>query len=208
MRTFSYHTNHRTILGDLHTPVGTYLKVRDVFPQSALMESSDYHGSENNRSFIGLCPLASIAIGHGQVLFRLPDGGREEHELGQHYRVEDALNDFLSRFHVEGEYRQYCGLYGYTSFNAVRYFEDIDVKDSREAINDAPDLLPSTTHPTCYTYYISMSSSSTTTAANCSCWRCRPRANPTAGWTVCNVPSTTATTPSTTSTPPALSPRP
>ncbi len=141
MRTFSYHTNHRTILGDLHTPVGTYLKVRDVFPQSALMESSDYHGSENNRSFIGLCPLASIAIGHGQVLFRLPDGGREEHELGQHYRVEDALNDFLSRFHVEGEYRQYCGLYGYTSFNAVRYFEDIDVKDSREAINDAPDLL-------------------------------------------------------------------
>ena len=141
MRTFSYHTNHRTILGDLHTPVGTYLKVRDVFPQSALMESSDYHGSENNRSFIGLCPLASIAIGHGQVLFRLPDGGREERDLTPDYRVEDALNDFLSRFHVEGEYRQYCGLYGYTSFNAVRYFEDIAVKDSREAINDAPDLL-------------------------------------------------------------------
>ena len=141
MKTFTYHTHHRTLLGDLHTPVGTYLRLRDIFPQSALMESSDYHGSENNRSFIGLCPLASIAIGHGKVLFRLPDGEREEHELTAHYRVENALNDFLARFHVEGEYRQYCGLYGYTSFNAVRYFENIDVKDSREAINDAPDLL-------------------------------------------------------------------
>ena len=141
MKTFSYHTKHRTLLGDLHTPVGTYLKVRDIFPQSALMESSDYHGSENNRSFIGLCPLASIAIEHGQVLLRLPDGTREARALDGQYRVEDALNDFLARFRVTGEYSRYCGLYGYTSFNAVRYFEDIAVKDSREAINDAPDLL-------------------------------------------------------------------
>ena len=56
MNTYNYQTISRTILGDLHTPVSTYLKVRDVFPQSALMESSYYHGSENNRSFIGLCP--------------------------------------------------------------------------------------------------------------------------------------------------------
>jgi hypothetical protein len=55
--------------------------------------------------------------------------------------VENALNDFLCRFRVEGEYSNYCGLYGYTSFNAVRYFENIPVKDSREATNDAPDML-------------------------------------------------------------------
>ena len=59
MKKFPYQIQTRTLLGDLHTPVSTYLKVRDTFPQSALMESSDYHGSENNRSFIGpqLCPL-------------------------------------------------------------------------------------------------------------------------------------------------------
>ena len=45
MKTFTYTTRCKTILGDLHTPVSTYLKVRDIFPQSALMESSDYHGS-------------------------------------------------------------------------------------------------------------------------------------------------------------------
>ncbi|WP_297645275.1 anthranilate synthase component I family protein [uncultured Bacteroides sp.] len=131
----------RTVLGDLHTPVSTYLKVRDLFPQSALMESSDYHGSENNRSFIALCPLASIAIEHGTAVFRLPGDIREEHPLTDEYRVENAINDFRAHFHVTGEYSEYCGLYGYTSFNAVRYFEDIPVKDSREATNDAPDML-------------------------------------------------------------------
>ena len=55
--------------------------------------------------------------------------------------MENALNDFLGRFRVEDEYSNYCGLYGYTSFNAVRYFENIPVKDSREATNDAPDML-------------------------------------------------------------------
>ena len=138
---YHYQTISRTVLGDLHTPVSTYLKVRDLFPQSALMESSDYHGSENNRSFIALCPLASIAIEHGTAVFRLPGDIREEHPLTDEYRVENAINDFRAHFHVTGEYSEYCGLYGYTSFSAVRYFEDIPVKDSREATNDAPDML-------------------------------------------------------------------
>ena len=141
MKQYDYKTISRTMLGDLHTPVSTYLKVRDIFPQSALMESSDYHGSENNRSFIALCPLASVSIDHGTAIFRLPDDSREEHPITDTYRVENALNDFLAHFHVEGEYSNYCGLYGYTSFNAVRYFENIPVKDSREATNDAPDML-------------------------------------------------------------------
>ncbi len=141
MKTYRYHTVSRTVLGDLHTPVSCYLKVRDLFPQSALMESSDYHGSENNRSFIGLCPVASIGIEHGTAVMRLPDESREEHPLQPGYRVEDALNGFIHRFQVSGEYSRYCGLYGYTSFNAVRYFEEIPVKDSRESRNDAPDIL-------------------------------------------------------------------
>ena len=141
MKQYDYQTVSRTILGDLHTPVSTYLKVRDIFPQSALMESSDYHGSENNRSFIALCPVASVSIDNGAAIFRLPDGRREERPVTEEYRVENALRDFLDRFHVEGEYSNYCGLYGYTSFNAVRYFENIAVKDSREATNDAPDML-------------------------------------------------------------------
>ena len=141
MKKFTYHTVYKTVLGDLHTPVSTYLKVRDIFPQSALMESSDYHGSENNRSFIGLQPMASVAIDHGNAIFNFPDGSKEERPVSESYRVDQAINDFLSRFEVTGEYSNYCGLYGYTSFNAVRYFENIPVKDSKESRNDAPDML-------------------------------------------------------------------
>lgn len=141
MKQFTYHTVHKTVLGDLHTPVSTYLKVRDIFPQSALMESSDYHGSENNRSFIALRPLANIAINHGIATFTFPDGSIQKKNITDTYRVDNAINDFLSCFKVTGEYNNYCGLYGYTAFNAVRYFENIPVKDSKEAKNDAPDML-------------------------------------------------------------------
>ena len=141
MNTFTYTTNHQLLPGDLHTPVSTYLKVRDLFPQSILLESSDYHGVENNRSFIGLNPIASMAVGHGKAVFTLPDDSREERPVDDTYRVEDAFRDFLSRFRVSGEYCRYCGLYGYTTFNAVRYFEHIPIKDSHDPKNDAPDLL-------------------------------------------------------------------
>ena len=140
MKEYNYTTASCTVLGDLYTPVSTYLKLRDQFTQSALMESSDYHSGENNRSFIGLCPLASVSIDHGNAVYRLPDGSREIKPITEEYRVEHALTDFLSRFHVEGEGSNYCGLYGYTSFNAVRYFEQISVKDSTESRNDAPDM--------------------------------------------------------------------
>ena len=139
--TYHYHTNHKVLLGDLHTPVSTYLKVRDLFPQSALMESSDYHGSENNRSFIGLNPIASISVSHDVATAIYPDHSREETPISEACTVEDVMNRFLARFRVEGEYADYCGVYGYTSFNAVRYFEPVEVKDSTEAKNDAPDIL-------------------------------------------------------------------
>ncbi len=139
--TYRYTTQTRTLPGDIHTPVSTYLKLRDLFPQSALMESSDYHGGENGRSFIGLCPIASISIGHDIVVTRMPDGSRQENTLEAEGGMALALNHFLSHFQVTGEGSRYCGLYGYTSFNAVRYLEGIAVKDSRQALNDAPDTL-------------------------------------------------------------------
>ena len=141
MKTFHYHTKYKLILGDLHTPVTTYLKLRDLFPQSALMESSDYHGSENNRSFIGLDPIASVSVGHGKAVMVYPDRSREELDLTESFRPENAISKFLSRFKVEGEYARYCGLYGYTTFNAIRYFEHIPIKDSKDSKNDAPDML-------------------------------------------------------------------
>ncbi len=137
---FKYKTNCREIIGDLHTPVSIYLKLRDLFPQSALMESSDYHSSENSISYIALDPLASVGVNGGVVTYSLPDGESEDFELGER-GVESAINNFLGRFEVEGKERECCGLYGYTTFNAVKYFENIDVKQSSDSLNDAPDIL-------------------------------------------------------------------
>lgn len=141
MKPFKYITSSRQILGDLYTPVSTYLKVRDMYPQSALMESSDYHSHDNSRSFIALNPIASIAIGHGTVTAQYPDGEQYQKEISADYRTENALNDFLGNFSVAGDKKEFCGLYGYTSFNAVHYFENIDIKDCMQEINDAPDML-------------------------------------------------------------------
>lgn len=129
------------MLGDMCTPVGVYLRLRDIYQKSILMESSDYHGDENSHSFIGIHPIASVSIGHGVAECLFPDGQKTQHEVNKAYRSDNAINDFLNQFKVEGEGMEYCGLYGYTSFNAVRYFEDIAIKDETQEENDAPDVL-------------------------------------------------------------------
>jgi len=138
---FHYHTSTRRILGDLQTPVSVYLRLRDLYPQSALMESSDYHSHENARSFIALRPLAQIAIAHGTASATYPDGTTTQQPCSVCSDSVVAIETFLSHFSLRGEAAEYCGLYGYTTFNAVRYFEQIPVKDETQAENDAPDLL-------------------------------------------------------------------
>lgn len=141
METFNYTTSSRTILADLYTPVGVYMRLRDIYPQSALMESSDYHDANNSRSFIGINPIASVAIGHGEATVSFPDGSTERHEVNKDYRSDKAIHALIDHISVTGEHADCCGLYGYTSFNAVRYFEDIAVKDETQEKNDAPDML-------------------------------------------------------------------
>ena len=141
METFKYKTASRTILADLYTPVGVYMRLRDLYPQSALMESSDYHEKDNSRSFIGINPIASVAIGHGMASVSFPDGSTFRHEVNKDYRSDKAIHELIDRIEVTGDDAAVCGLFGYTSFNAVRYFEDIAVKDETQAKNDAPDVL-------------------------------------------------------------------
>ncbi|MDH6356618.1 anthranilate synthase component I family protein [Parabacteroides sp. PF5-9] len=142
---FTFTTHSKCILGDLHTPVSIYLKVRDIYPESALLESADYHGDENSLSFIALCPLASIAINNSEATLTYPDGSHKITPITETYGVADSMNDFLESFYVEGEHKEVCGLFGYTAFDAVRYFEQIPVMEIHQKENDAPDI--------CYIFY-------------------------------------------------------
>ena len=141
MITYKYQTTSKTILADLYTPVGVYMRLRDLYPQSALMESSDYHDQSNSHSFIGIHPMASVAIGHGIATVTFPDGGTIKRELSVGFGSAEAIHALIDRIEVTGDDAAVCGLYGYTSFNAVRYFEDIAVKDETQEKNDAPDML-------------------------------------------------------------------
>lgn len=138
---YTYSATSRTILADLYTPVTVYMRLRDIYAQSAMMESSDYHDAGNSRSFIGINPIASIAVNHNVATLSFPDGVKELHGISDSYTVADAIRQFIECFEVSGNDAHFCGLYGYTAFNAVRYFEHIDVKDSSPDKNDAPDVL-------------------------------------------------------------------
>jgi anthranilate synthase component 1 len=138
MKQYVFKTASKKVLGDLHTPVSIYLKVRDIYPESALLESSDYHGDENSLSYIALCPLARIGINNGETTAVFPDGSIEQLPLSS---PTDAFNSFLSRFTVAGANKDVCGLFGYTAFDAVRYFENIPVMEVHHEENDAPDML-------------------------------------------------------------------
>lgn len=137
---YKFNTNIKRVMGDLHTPVSLYLKIRDAFPQSALLESSDYNANENSKSFIGLQPIANIDINRGECIEVFPDGSRATTTLTEQFTISDALTSYISKFSIEGQSADVCGLFGYTTFNCVKYTDNIIIKESREERNDAPDM--------------------------------------------------------------------
>ena len=145
---FRYTLVSRPLPGDLHTPVSAYLRLRDASTRSILMESSDYHTGRDARSFIALEPLAETGIAHGTGFCHFPDGSSRERAVTHDCPADRLIRDFLRAFAIApaGASDRDGGspavsLWGFTSFNAVRYFEDIPVKDETHAEHDAPDLL-------------------------------------------------------------------
>ena len=137
---FKFAAVGRTALADLFTPVSVYMRLRDTSPQSVLLECSDYHDRASSRSFVCINPIGGVSVRRGKVERTYPDGTSDTAEISPEYTCGMAINDFLSAFGVSGDLSRWCGLYGYTSFNAVRYLENIDVKDNGAGNNDAPDI--------------------------------------------------------------------
>ncbi|MDR0972506.1 MAG: hypothetical protein LBM61_00790 [Prevotellaceae bacterium] len=109
---YTYRTHVKTMLGDMHTPVSVYLKVRDLYPQSVLMESTDYYTAENSRSFIALYPIASFRFENDQAIETFPAEKHVQEDLHGESAREKALSSFMSRFQVTGEYAEACGVFG------------------------------------------------------------------------------------------------
>ena len=119
-------TQTKKVLADVQTPVSIYLKVRDVYPESALLESSDFHGNENSVSMIGFNPMARFEVNSGKVRLNYPDGRSEEKSVDAAVSVPQLLDQFIRLLEVDENAGEFNGLFGYVSYDAVRYFENIN----------------------------------------------------------------------------------
>ena len=130
----------KSVLADLQTPVGIYLKVRDVFPESVLLESSDYHGNDNSFSFIGINPIARFEVNNQETKMIFPDNSIENIKNGD---IPQLLNQFIQSFEIKENNNKtgYNGFFGYTSYNAVKYFEEINPDKQITPASSVPDMI-------------------------------------------------------------------
>jgi anthranilate synthase component 1 len=129
-------------VADVVTPVSIYLKLRDVFPHTLLLESSDYHGNRNSMSFICFEPEAEFKVHNGVVTRNLPGCEAEQFTPAKPQDVPALLDEFLTSFNVESEKLpvNVSGVFGYSSYDAVQYFETIKLKSPKKAACDIPEL--------------------------------------------------------------------
>jgi len=139
MKTFSLYTNYKKILADTITPVSIYLKIRDKFPNSILLESSDYHANHNSFSYICFNPIASIKVLGDTIEQTFPDGSILRNRTTD---VPKTIHKFTKRFKLNSDKKFKFinnGIFGYTSYDAVKYFEDIDIPKKPNSI-DIPEI--------------------------------------------------------------------
>ena len=132
-------TLSKKLLADTLTPVNIYLKLRDVFAGSILLESSDYHGHENSLSFICCDPIASFQASGNTVEIRYPGNSIEKTTLESREQILEKLEVFKNSFDVsETPTSKYvnCGLFGYISYDSIRFFEDVQLNLTQEMIPD------------------------------------------------------------------------
>lgn len=136
-------TTYKKLLADTVTPVNIYLKLRDKFPNSILLESSDYRANDNSFSFICCEPFAGIKIEGERIELNYPDGSTEVKDITPSVNVAEEIAAFAGRFETEEPEMKFInnGLFGYISYDAVRYFEDIRVNEDHKESKQIPDAI-------------------------------------------------------------------
>ncbi len=120
MKKIKIHTLIKKVSGDLLTPVGIYLKIRDRYREPLLLESSDYHSGKNSRSFICFEPLSSIIIKPNEVILK----NKITDRLAAPKDLNSEIEKFIQSFDAEAKQ----SVFGYVSYEAVQLMEDIKLK--------------------------------------------------------------------------------
>lgn len=138
---YNLKTHYKKILADTITPVSVYLKIRDKFPNSILLESSDYHANDNSFSYICCNPIAFIKVENETITQQFPDGKKVETVIDSETDVTEVIHNFAKQFSVtqNGFKFIYNGLFGYMAYDAVRYFEDVEISKKENSVS-IPDI--------------------------------------------------------------------
>ena len=133
-------TKNLKIISDIHTPVGVYLKLRDLYSKVFLLESSDYKGSENSLSFICFDSKAQISI-HDDIVKMIFGKKEIKKKIEKNKGATYYLNYFINHFKVEKNKFDYPsnGLFGYTSYDSIKYFDNISISNLKEI--NIPEIL-------------------------------------------------------------------
>lgn len=145
MKKIKLETVCKRMLADVYTPVGLYLRLRDRFRDTLLLESTDHHASENSYSFICVNAIAGMEIrGLDQLEFKYPGRNPERQTIPAPTMVPQLLWDFMQGFELvfsdDSSARFAQGLYGYTSYDAVQFFDSIQLNQSKPAEKSAPQI--------------------------------------------------------------------
>ncbi|MBB3187752.1 anthranilate synthase component I family protein [Microbacter margulisiae] len=134
-------TISKKLLADLHTPVSIYLKIRDIYPESVLLESSDYHGSDNSYSFIGLQAAAKFIASDDTVTEQYPNGEILNYAINSYNSLPEQLQRFTNSFEIVDNKNElpFNGFFGYTAYDAVRYFEKVPIQPQKSS-TQVPDM--------------------------------------------------------------------
>ncbi|RYZ48627.1 MAG: anthranilate synthase component I family protein, partial [Chitinophagaceae bacterium] len=142
MKKIQIETTVRKMLADVYTPVGIYLRLRDRFRDTVLLESTDHHAAENSYSFIGINAIGGIEIRKDVVETKLPGQPAQRVTLSGNEPLQNILWDFTQRFETTtADYkaaRFAQGLYGYFTFDAVQLFETIRFQEPSDVSNQIP----------------------------------------------------------------------
>jgi anthranilate synthase component 1 len=141
MEIYKFKTTYKKILADTITPVSVYLKIRDKFANSLLLESSDYHANDNSFSYICCNPIASIKIAHETIYKTFPDGSTNTIAIDENSNIPKIIEEFANQFQSENNDFKFInnGLFGYISYDAVRYFENIEI-NKKDTDLQIPDI--------------------------------------------------------------------
>jgi len=141
MKKFELKTHYKKILADTISPVSVYLKIRDKFPNSILLESSDYHGNDNSFSYICCNPIASIKVEDSILTKTYPDQSIEKKTVPTN-KVTMEIDAFTKQFKTQKDTSFKFinnGMFGFTAYDAVKYFEDITISKKNESI-EIPEM--------------------------------------------------------------------